>query len=189
MKLQFPYFHRGKPAWIFSSLEMVFLWIGLAALIMLNILSVQKGHPAYWNKLMMLFESPFSVPRHVDLASFLWKQGQTQEARRLMASVQPTNVLGATSNPMTILNQWENEALKLQENYAFWQSVATAKPDYRDAYITLATLAYQMGKSEESRAWLTKAQSLDPNSPTVQEFLNYLPIVNNQSQPLASSNN
>ena len=123
---------------------------------------------------MMLFESPFSVPRHIDLASLLWKQGQTQNARQLMASAQPANVLGATSNTMTILDQWENETQKVKEQYVFWQSVAASKPDYRDAYLMLTTLSYQLGKLEETRGWIAKAQIIDPNSLTAIKLGEYL---------------
>lgn len=167
---------------------MVILWSSLAALIAINILSLQKGRPAHWNRLIMLFDAPRSVPRYIDLASVLWQQGQKGEARQLMASAQALtrknrtdtsgsipNVLGETTDPQTVLAQWEREAVKFKENYAFWQTVVTAKPDYRDAYITLATLAYQLEKLDEAGAWLIRAQALDPNSPTVQEFLNYLP--------------
>lgn len=185
-KLHFPHFPLFNPARVISSLEIALLWLGLAALIAINILTLQKDRPAHWNKLMMLFEEPLSVPRHIDLASLLWNQGQKEEARRLMISAQTltevfqvsqsdqsSKVLGATTNPKAILAQWEHEAQELKEKFAFWQSVASARPDYRDAFISLAALAYQLGKPNEARTWLTKAQALDPNSPTVQELSNF----------------
>lgn len=174
MKIQFPHFHRGKPAWIFSSFEMLFLWALLIGLVTVNLVSVQKGRPAYWNKLMMLFEAPFSVPRSIDLASLLWKQGRKQEARQLMASARSSNVLGATTDPMEMLTQWELEAEQLKERYAFWQTVAAARPDYRDAFVILAATAYQLEKPDEARVWLTRAFTLDPNSPTIQALAGLL---------------
>lgn len=163
------------------------LWLGLAALITINVLTLQKGRPAHWNKLMMLFEAPFSAPRRVDLASLLWKQGQKEDARRLMTSAQTlahlsqpdqsdqsSNILGATTNPQAILAQWEYEAEQLKEKYAFWQTVASARPDYRDAFVTLSSLAYQLGRLNEARAWLSRAFTLDPNSPTIQNLSHLL---------------
>ena len=44
-----------------------------------------------------------------------------------------------------------HEVDKLKDRYIFWQSVAIAKPDYRDAFVTLASLAYQLGKLDESK--------------------------------------
>ncbi len=153
---------------------MLFLWTLLIGLVTVNLISAQKSRPIYWNKLMMLFESPFSVPRHIDLAALLWRHGQTQNARQLMASVRPANVLGATSNTMTILDQWENETQKIKEQYVFWQSVAASNPDYRDAYVALTVLSFELGKTDEARAWLAKAQTINPNSLTVQKLREYL---------------
>lgn len=161
MKLQFPHFSQLKNARLFFSLEMIFLWSGLAALITLNILSVQKGRPAYWNKLMMLFDSPLSAPRRVDLASLLFQLGNKQEAR---------DVLGITTTSAGTLAQWEKEEKKIEEQYVFWQSVASAHPDYRDAFITLTSLSYQLGKLEEAHSWLDRAGAIDPNSPVIQKF-------------------
>lgn len=186
MKFQFPHFSQLKTARLVFGLEMALLWFSLAALIAINILSLQKGRPAHWNKLMMLFEMPFSPNRYIDLASLLWKQGDKQEARLLMTSAQtltpanqPTtakgaNVLGLTTSPQAILSQWEHEVDQMKGKYSFWQSVAAAHPDYRDAFISLASLAYQLGNLDEAKIWITKAQTLDPNSPTIQEFLKYL---------------
>lgn len=161
MKFQFPHFSHRIPSRIFFSLELPLLWFGLTALIVINILSLQKGRPIYWNKLMMLFETPLSAPRHVDLATLLWQLGNKREAR---------DVLGATTTSAGTLAKWEQEENKIVEQYIFWQSVAVSKPDYRDAYIQLAYLAYQREKFAEARAWLAKAVTLDPNSISVQKL-------------------
>lgn len=109
----------------------------------------------------MLFETPLSTPRRVDLATLLWQLGNKQEAR---------DVLGATTTSLKTLAKWEQEEEKIEEQYIFWQSVAAFKPDYRDAYIQLAYLAYQREKFDEARSWLAKAVTLDPNSLTVQKL-------------------
>lgn len=137
----------------------------LIGLVTINLISVQKGRPVYWNKLMMLFETPFSVERHVDLASFLWQRGNKQNAR---------DVLGATTTSAGTLAKWEQEEKKIDEQYTFWKSVASAHPDYRDAYVTLTILSYQLGKLEEARGWIAKAQTIDPNSLPVLKLRDYL---------------
>lgn len=187
MKLQFPHFSHRIPARLLFSLEMTLLWGGLAALIAVNVFFIQKGRPAYWNKLMMLFEAPFSVSRYIDLASLLWQQGDKKEAHQLMISAQTlvktqqtavqgrtNNVLGQATSPADTLSQWEHEVDQLKKRYTYWQAVAMDKPDYRDAFVTLAALAYQLGNVDDARIWLTKAYTLDPNSTTIQEFLNHL---------------
>lgn len=161
MKLQFPHFSHQISARLLFSLEMMLLWGGLAALVAVNVFFIQKGRPAYWNKLIMLFEAPLSAPRRVDLATLLFQLGNKQEAR---------NVLGITTTSAGTLAQWEQEEKKIEEQYAFWQSVAIAHPDYRDAFITLTSLSYKMGNLKEARSFLDRVGAIDPNSPVIQKF-------------------
>lgn len=184
----FPHFHRVNSARILFSLETALLWGGLAALITINTIALRNDRPPYWNQLMMLFETPSSVSRHIDLASLLWQQGQKGQARQLMIAAQllsntgritageggTVNVLGLAASPADTLTQWEHERAQWEKQYAFWQSVAIAKPDYRDAFIRLAALAYQLGKLDESKRWLSQAQTLDPNYPAVQKLSDLL---------------
>lgn len=174
MKFQFPHFPLGKPARFVSSLEMFLLWTLLIGIVTINLISVRGERPAYWNKLMMLFETPFSVNRHMDLASLLWKQGNKTEAKQLIASAETGSVLGTMTDPKSVLALWEKEADERNKQYAFWKSVATAEPDYRDAYIALTVLSLELDRTEEARAWLAKAQTIDPNSLTVQKLREYL---------------
>lgn len=143
--LQFPHFSHRIHARLLFGLEMTLLWGGFAALIAVNVFFIQKSRPAHWDKLVML----------------LWNRGYKQEAR---------SVLGATTDLLQTLARQEDEAAGLEKKYAFWQTVASSRPDYRDAFITLAALAYQLGKTEEARSWLTRAFTLDPNSPVIQKF-------------------
>lgn len=161
MKLQFPHFSHQIHARIVFSLEMTLLWGGLAALIAVNVFFIQKGRPVYWNKIMMLFDSPLSAPRRVDLASLLFQLGNKQEAR---------DVLGITTTSAGTLAQWEKEEKKIEEQYTFWKSVASTRPDYRDAFIALTSLSYQLGKLEEAHSWLDRVRAIDPNSPVIQKF-------------------
>lgn len=145
MKLQFPHFSHQISARLLFSLEMFLLWAALAALIAVNVITLQKNQPAYWDKLVMV----------------LWNSGYKQEVR---------NVLGATTDFVESLTRREEEKVELQKQYAFWKSVANAHPDYRDAFITLTSLSYKLGKLEEARTFLDRAAALDPNSPVIQKF-------------------
>lgn len=66
-----------------------------------------------------------------------------------------TNVLGA-----------QTEKQRVEQDYAFWQSVIQEKPDYRDAYLVLGSLAYQLSRIEEGKTYADKALELDPNNTT-----------------------
>ncbi|MBI5620815.1 hypothetical protein HY949_03490 [Candidatus Gottesmanbacteria bacterium] len=138
----------------------------------------QTSRPVYWNKLMVFFASPYTVSEHIDLASTLWQYGQKTSARELINSAQtlslsarPTingggtvNVLGLSTRPMDTLALWEHETEALQKDYVSWQAIAAAKPDYRDAYLRLATIAYQLGNLDVSKQWIYRALELDPNN-------------------------
>lgn len=75
-----------------------------------------------------------------------------------------TNVLGA---------QAEKESI--EREYAFWREVIKEKSDYRDAYLTLTLLAYQLSKFDEGKEYLAQALSLDPNNVTAQKLIALFP--------------
>ncbi|EKD85704.1 MAG: hypothetical protein ACD_37C00649G0002 [uncultured bacterium] len=80
----------------------------------------------------------------------------------------PTNVLGAVA-------ELEEEKENTEVKYAFWQNVVKNKPDYRDAYIQLAALSYQLSKLEEGKNYLTEVETLDPNNPFISSLLEVFP--------------
>lgn len=82
----------------------------------------------------------------------------------LNVSLPQTNVLGA---------QTEKESL--EKDYAFWQEVVKDKPDYRDAYLTLGSLAYQLNRREEGKMYADKALKLDPNNSLARELIALFP--------------
>ena len=177
MKFQFPHFSHRIPSRVLSSLEITLLWISLISLFVVNLIATQALVPLHWKPLMELFMNPFSVSRHTDLAKTLWEYGQREPARKLMASAEvlssplalngngggTVNVLGVTTRPKDTLFQWEHQDEALKNEYTRWQVIAAAKPDYRDAYLRLATLAYQLGNLDASKQWIHRALELDPN--------------------------
>lgn len=101
-------------------------------------------------------------------------QTLAEHKTRVVGQGGTVNVLGAETLPRDVLAQWQHEETALQQRYFFWQSVARAKPDYRDAYITLASLAFKLGKRDEANRWITKALVLDPNHDPAQTFRQFL---------------
>ena len=82
----------------------------------------------------------------------------------------PTNVLGAFSNYEKEVRLKEIEKETIKNQYLFWQNVVKEKPDYRDGYIQLASLAYQLSNFNVAKRYLTQANNLDPNSPVVEKL-------------------
>lgn len=156
-KLQFPHISR-----IFSALC---LWSLLFTLISFNI-SIGVSKPlAHSDKIFQIFTRPFSAREHEALARTLWNSGaRTLAGQELALGAELSPVLGASTKAET---QREEEAI------IFWQNVLTSHPDYRDAYIQLAALTYGQGNIAQSRAYLVRAQTLDPNNTTVTRFVNF----------------
>lgn len=69
-------------------------------------------------------------------------------------------VLGASDE----MEMREEELKQISTQYSYWKQVAIQKPQYQDAFITLALLAYQQGFDEEAQQYLTKAEILNPNN-------------------------
>lgn len=52
---------------------------------------------------------------------------------------------------------------KITQELTYWQNIARQYANYRDVYVRMATLYYQIGEKEQAEAVLKKALSLDPN--------------------------
>lgn len=108
------------------------------------------------------------------LAQEYWKVGAWQNAKRELTIAQDlwqtnrgpqaNSVLGTTTSPLDIWGVWQAEPQRLARAYSWWQTVVKTKPDYRDGYIQLGTVAYQLSKFGEAKAALSRALALDPNN-------------------------
>lgn len=184
MKILFPRFPRIFTATILPFVAKTTLWTALSALAIINIYARINLTPSYWTALLTSLRFPVSAPAHQALAEAYWQQGYvTQAKQELLYALDVINtmhgangqtVLGASTAPSQLLTQWEQEPERLRKQYQFWQTVVKEKPDYRDGYVTLASLAYQRGTLNEARAALALAFTLDPNSPTIQALTTLL---------------
>ncbi len=59
--------------------------------------------------------------------------------------------------------QFEKEKGESASNLVFWQNQVKEKPNYRDAYFSLALVYYQIKDFKSSSENLEKAMDLDPN--------------------------
>jgi len=55
------------------------------------------------------------------------------------------------------------EIAALTRSYDRWKQIVEQKPEYRDGYVMLAWYAQELGKPEDAKGYLQKAQGLDPN--------------------------
>lgn len=83
------------------------------------------------------------------------------------------NSLGFETNSPSkkeVLGVTATESAKLTDQFNYWVSIAEKKSDYRDAFILASSLAYQLGRYEESKKFINHAYTLDPTFPLVLEI-------------------
>lgn len=135
-----------------------------------------------------LLTYPFSMEKHIQFGEQLYAMGNRKEAEyevtlaeqlsvhQQTESKNTSAVLGTQSAPGDVLRRWDIESERLNNLYIFWSRIVVEKPDYRDAYLTLATLAQTMNKNEEAKTYLHQAYSLDPNNQQIRSFESSLGI-------------
>lgn len=57
----------------------------------------------------------------------------------------------------------EQERVVLTQQRAYWEHVVAEHHDYRDGYMQLALLSYQLGNTNDARLYVERVLSLDPN--------------------------
>ena len=137
------------------------LLLGLGALFSLNILLwTKETHNPY---LLATLKAPWSPTAHEQLAQQYKQEGKTQQA---VSELRLARVLGASTNTDEIF-QWESERAQKEAALASWKTIAERHPDYRDAYIMLASLSYELGQFDRAKAYLSRAEALDPFVPSL----------------------
>lgn len=128
----------------------------------------------YWKENREILLHPFSLDSHIAVAQKMWQIGNWYEAKNTLlfantlvpkpVGQEKNNVLGTTSAPLDILNLWESQPAKLAQEKEYWLGVIAQKPDYRDGFIQLAAIHYQLNNLEKATQYLDSARVLDPNS-------------------------
>ncbi len=57
----------------------------------------------------------------------------------------------------------KEQRLQIAKELQYWQDLARQHEDYRDAYIKIASLQYQLGEKVQAQKSMDKVLSLDPN--------------------------
>lgn len=66
------------------------------------------------------------------------------------------------------------EKIQTLSDKSFWEYQAKERPDYRDAYFSLALIDYKLRNLDEASENLDKAMNLDPNFSEGKEFKKFL---------------
>lgn len=182
MSLRFPHFSRFISATAFPIFREFSLWSILTALIAYNITTALSSAPAGFQPLFVAVMQPAaSSTAHINLAQWYKQNGIVNKAKYELllanehwapgkAGTLNAPVLGAEASPADMLSAWENEPARLEKDYQYWQTVIKEKSDYRDAYITLASLAYQLGYTTDAKRYRDQVVAIDPGLPIAKQL-------------------
>lgn len=115
-----------------------------------------------------LVQNPNDFQAHLILAQEFLKNNQFKQAEKELLAIQAssTQVLGEDNN-FNLERLWQkkhySDPKDIRQLIAGWEKVVVEKPDYRDAYLQLAWLHYQIFENEKAKNYLQKALILDPN--------------------------
>lgn len=147
----FPHNARFFSAEIFHNIvkvsEKTFLWVGIVTLTFVNMSIVR---PSITSSLA----SRFHLSQNYSKLTILF--GKFANA----------SVLGATDSQ----RQLREERSSKERERAYWQQVISIHPDYRDAYIRLITLSYELGHPQETSLYVEKLRELSPNEAFLQKI-------------------
>ncbi len=185
MKLQFPQNSRFFSAKTMLVVEKVGLWSVLAIFVTINVLG-PNSRPSLSKNTLAVLLSPRSSETHIQLAIDLWNNKNLDAARRELflanerMRVQTNNieaspqVLGITTSPLSLLAQWQEEPVRLENDYQFWKRIAAEKQDYRDAHLMAGLLAWQLGYIKEASIYAATLKNIDGVSEKTQTMIEVL---------------
>ena len=159
--MKFPQFTRFFSASLLGTTTKMVLLGSIGALFSLN--SFAWSQQAVDRFPLEVLKAPWSPTSHEQLAQQYRQEGKTQQA---VAELRLAYVLGASTNTDQI-TQWESERAQKEAALAYWQTVAERHPDYRDAFIMLVSLSYELGQFDQAKAYLSRAEVLDPYAPSL----------------------
>lgn len=149
--------------------ERIFLWGALVVLFWVNVVIFKQAPQTLSSVVLPAVTNPFSITAHTNIAISLWNKGFQKTAKNELLLAQDlyrhsdASVLGTTTDPSSLLTQWDGKPIEIQHAYEYWKSVIAQKPDYRDGLIMTALYAHATGNTDEAMIALGRAKQLDPN--------------------------
>jgi tetratricopeptide (TPR) repeat protein len=157
---------------------------GVALMIILSLIPLFSPKTDFQKIKEKLIKKPTDFEAHLRLAEKFLENNQFEEAERALLLAQnrqqatddrePKNkVLGEEAN--TKLEElWarkhSSDPKDIQRLIAAWEKILEEKPDYRDGWLQLTVLHYQLYEDEKAKESLEKALELDPNYEVTKEL-------------------
>lgn len=188
-KRKLPHNSRKIPARLPLTVLRLFVWTTAFSLFIFSYVYILSTPSSFDLAKLDLLRNPSSASAHYRIGREYLAAGATKEATKELTLAQQLaressltgQVLGASTN---LLEEIQNAPKKIEQEITFWQGVANRLTDYRDAYLQLSALTYELNRLDEAKQYLQKALDLDPNNPIsqkLQEFFSQFPPLNQKS--------
>ena len=177
----FPQISRSFPATLYIIVLKAVVLGAVAAFLAFNLFA---RLPAEFTKIrqakLAAMLSPNDFSNHLLLVQEYLGQGNmpaverelllAEELKTKHKTLNTNSVLGASLSPIDILKKIKNEPQKIKNEISFWEKVVFDKPNYRDGYLQLTLLHYQIYEIDQAKEYLQKAKEIDPNFETVKKL-------------------
>lgn len=119
---------------------------------------------------------PLSIKKHVQMAKTFFENGNLEKAKLEITKAKKLyqffKFFDFRGKAKKYLKEGENlinqpEAIKKKIDY--WETVLKTKPNFRDVYLRLSLLYYQLYEDKKAKQAWEKAFYLDPNNEIVRE--------------------
>lgn len=157
VRLKFPHFIRENTA---RPLRYALFGLRWGALVLLLAITVVR----------LNIIAPGALP--MGIQSTLREMGATLARTPGVASVLGV-ATGENEKTEALLRQEQEERL------AYWQEIADVHPNYPDAQLMVAAIAYELGEDDTARMAASRALALDPNNTQAMRIRELLEKTNN----------
>lgn len=162
--IKFPHISRFFNARVFYNLLFFLFVLFVLFVIGFNYLYPQSD---FEKAKIALFLRPYESKSYINLGDLYLKYNDTISAKRefntaVFFAKNPSDAAEATKKLLEIEKN-ERTREEIEREISKWEMIISIKHNYRDAYFRLAVLNYQIFKNEESKQYLEKAMTLDPN--------------------------
>lgn len=158
----FPHIARIFPARVLKNTFSASFFVFFLGFFGVNIFVSHNFPQPYASYREMVLERPFSIKSYLQFGDILYRRGNRADAHIQMAIAE--NVLGAQTELNNVLSEWDYAYGAKKRTYDYWKQIVSKYPEYRDGLIQLAQASYNLARFEEAKAYLTQAQTLDPNN-------------------------
>lgn len=150
--------------------------ISLAILFIILLASYFWPRDNFINRQLTSLRWPYSIKKRLDLTKAFFDVGDLEKAK---LEVKQANSLyqlfkfidwqGNLKQQLIITNDLINQPEKIKKQINYWETILINRPNFRDVYLKLSLLYYQLWQDDKARENWHKAFYLDPNNEVVQE--------------------